>query len=89
MNNVVEAQAISHFKIRVKFSDGIEGVVDLSHLAGKGVFKNWLKKGAFEKVYIDAESGAVCWDKNIDVCPDTLYMKITHKKVEDVFPCLK
>ena len=85
MLRVVDVKAIVHYKIRVKFSDGVEGIVNLSHLAGKGVFKRWMKKGEFEKVHVDSESGAVCWGHALDICPDTLYMKITHKKLEEVF----
>lgn len=81
----IRVKPLSDYKIQVKFSDGVEGVVDLSHLVGKGVFVSWKKKGEFEKVHIDAESGAIAWNDQIDLCPDTIYMQITGKKVEDVF----
>ena len=38
---IVEAQALDNFIIRLKFADGVVGEVDLSHLAGKGVFTFW------------------------------------------------
>jgi len=38
------------YKIHLLYSDGIEGEVDLSHLKGKGVFKEWDKNNLFEKV---------------------------------------
>ena len=88
MLRAVDVKAVRRYKVWVKFSDKVEGVVDLSHLAGKGVFKRWIKEGEFEKVRIDSESGAVCWDNDIDLCPDTLYIKITRKKVEEIFPNL-
>jgi len=48
----IEVKALADYKIWVKYSDGVEGEVDLSHLAGKGVFKVWNDYSAFEKVYI-------------------------------------
>ena len=83
---ILDVKAVGRYKISVKFSDNVKGVVDLSHLAGKGVFSRWAKEGEFEKVHIDSESGAVCWEGGIDLCPDTLYMKVTHKPVEEIFP---
>ncbi|MDO8518909.1 MAG: DUF2442 domain-containing protein [Deltaproteobacteria bacterium] len=75
----IKVKPLPSYKIWVKFSDGAEGTADLSHLAGKGVFSSWKKKGEFEKVHIDNESGTVAWNHEIDLCPDTLYMQITGK----------
>ena len=86
MFKVIAVRPLSHYRIWIKFSDGVEGEVDLSHLTDKGVFLRWKEKGEFEKVNIDAESGAVAWGKEIDLCPQTLYMQITGKKVQEIFP---
>lgn len=32
---------VSNYKLKIKFADGVEGVYDLSSMAGKGVFKSW------------------------------------------------
>ena len=34
----VEVKALSDYRLWVRYSDGVTGEVDLSHLAGKGVF---------------------------------------------------
>lgn len=37
----VWVKPLADYKIQVRFADGVEGVVSLDHLVGKGVFKAW------------------------------------------------
>jgi len=83
-----EAKTLENYKIWVKYGDGIEGTVDLSHLAGKGVFSLWNDYKEFEKVFI-SKSGAIAWTDQVDICPDSIYMQITGKSPEELFPALK
>jgi hypothetical protein len=62
--------------------------VDLSHLAGKGVFGIWRDRRAFESVRIGS-SGELVWSDQVDLCPDALYLKATGKRPEDLFPSLR
>ena len=57
--HIISVKAIEKYRLHVLFSDGTEGVYDAGHLAGKGVFKAWDIKDAFEKVYISPDSGAI------------------------------
>jgi hypothetical protein len=84
----VEVKALADYKIWVKYSDGVEGVANLSHLAGKGVFELWNDYSAFEKVYIGS-SGQIAWSDKIDICPDSIYMEIIRKSPEEIFPSMK
>ena len=84
----VEVKALEDYKLWVKYEDGVEGETDLSHLAGKGVFTLWNDYSAFEKVYIGSH-GELAWSDEIDICPDTIYMEITGKSPEEVFPSLE
>ena len=61
--------------------------MDLSHLVGKGVFSLRNNPLAFEQVSI-GNSGEIRWSDEIDLCPDALYMEITGKSPEEVFPGL-
>jgi hypothetical protein len=88
MAEIVEVQALPEYRLRLKFTDGISGEVDVSYLAGKGVFTKWDQPGEFEKVSIGS-SGELVWGEDVDLCPDALYMKITNKKPEEMFPSLK
>ncbi|OGC19718.1 hypothetical protein A2310_08890 [candidate division WOR-1 bacterium RIFOXYB2_FULL_37_13] len=78
MHNIIKAECLQPYKIRIRFSDNIEGVVDLSDLAGKGVFKFWNDPENFKAVKIDPQTNTIMWDNgNIDLCPDSLYEEVT------------
>ena len=62
------------YKIWIEYEDGESGEIDLSHLAGKGVFKAWDEPGHFEKVHISPHR-TIAWDENIDMCADFAYMR--------------
>jgi hypothetical protein len=75
--DVVEARALPNYRVWVRFEDGVEGVADLSHLAGHGVFKRWVENPAeFERVSVDPESGTIIWPGGLDVAPDRLYQDV-------------
>jgi hypothetical protein len=63
------------YKLFIKFSDGKEGIVDLSNLVGKGVFSVWNDQELFKQAYIDV-TGAIAWNNDLDICSDALYDKI-------------
>jgi len=81
MHRIEEVKPLSGFKVWIKFSDGIEGTVDLSDLAGKGVFLKWNDKEYFDSVYVDSESRTIAWPGGIDLCPDALYGEVTGKDI--------
>jgi hypothetical protein len=77
INHPVEIKALNKYKVWLKYSDGKEGVLDLSHLANKGVFCAWEKDDLFNKAYIDPETGAIAWNETLELCPESLYERIT------------
>jgi len=83
----VQVAPLKGFKIHVRYDDGVEGEVDLSHLAGQGVFRAWDDPNLFANVTIGS-NGEVRWSDEIELCPDALYLQITGKAPEDVFPNL-
>ena len=72
----IHVKAVSKYTIWLKFNDGTEGEIDLTHLIEKPVFQYWIKPDFFDKVYIDAETDAIAWNENIELCPDNMYLKI-------------
>ena len=73
------------YRIWLRYSDGAAGEVDLSHLAGRGVFKAWNDPACFEAVHIGL-SGSVAWGEDVELCPDALYLQLTGKPVAEVMP---
>ena len=88
MKKIAHAQALSDYKLRVTFTDNTQGIADLSNLVGKGIFALWENYDAFCQVQI-GDSGELIWADQIDLCPDALYIEITGKQPDDVFPRLK
>ena len=84
---IVDAKPLPNFQLELRFDTGETGIVDLSSLAGRGVFDAWNVPGVFEAVSV-TDVGAVQWPGEIDLCPDALYLQMTGKKVEDIFPAL-
>lgn len=84
----VEVKALPGHKLWLRYADGVEGDVDLSGLVGKGVFRLWDAPGSFDKVAI-GQSGEITGGDEVDLCPDALYMRITRKSPEEVFPRLR
>ena len=75
----VKVKALEKYLIWLKYDDGTKGKIDLSHLAGKGIFREWDKNDFFTRVYIDKQSKAISWNEVLQLCPNTLYLKL--KKV--------
>lgn len=77
---VVAVEALSDFRLHVRFVDGTEGMVDLNalvHSPGAGVFASLADSAVFAQVFV--EHGAVTWPGGIDLAPDAMYAEI--KKV--------
>ncbi len=74
---IVECRPLPDYRLQLRFADGAEGVVDLSHLAGQGVFTAWNDPVFFERAFIDPESGTVAWPGGIDLDPYVLYARAT------------
>ncbi len=87
MFKLLDVRALSGYKLRLRYADGAEGDVDLSEFAGRGVFKLWDNRGAFERAHI-GEFGQVAWNDEVEMCADALYLRLTGKRPEDDFPNL-
>src|SRR3972149_5841152 len=83
-----DVKPLEDFRLYVKFSDGIEGKVDLSEFAGAGVFALWNDYSQFKKVTIGS-SGELVWSEEVDLDGLGIYLRLTGKKPEDVLPKLR
>lgn len=82
----IQVEARDGFTIWIKYSDGVGGIVDLSHLAGDGVFKAWVDRSLFENVSITSYQ-SIIWgteDDELELCADALYLQLTGKTIEEV-----
>ena len=59
-------------RLWVRFADRVEGEVDLSEPAGKGVFAPLADEGFFATVFVD-ELGALGWPNGADLAPVAMH----------------
>jgi hypothetical protein len=85
---VTSVRATGRYNLEIVFDDGVRGTIDLADLAGRGVFSAWDAPNAFEEVSVGT-GGEVVWAAGVDLCADSLYLRLTGKTVEDVFPTLR
>ena len=83
-----EVHTRAGYRIWLRYADGVDGEIDLSYLAVKGVFNIWDEPGYFEEVHITSDR-AIAWDDDIEFCADALYMQLTGKSVEEMMPGVK
>lgn len=74
---LTEVKALSGYRLKVRFQDGLEGLVDMSNLVrseNAGVFAALHDENVFRQVFLDY--GAVTWPGEIDLAPDAMYEEI-------------
>ena len=84
----IRVEARPNYRLYLEFADGTKGEVDLSRPAGKGVFQVWNDYHFFENVRIGDHREIKC-DNEIELCADSLYLELTHKSPENLFPQLQ
>ena len=76
MVDVLRVRALDGHKLWVRFSDGSEGVRDLTDILTKGgpMVEPLKSQAFFERVFV--ETGAPTWPNGYDVDPINLYMEL-------------
>lgn len=77
---VTEVQALAGYRLKVRFRDGTEGIVDLSRLVTgerAGVFAVLRDLKLFAQARV--ECGAVTWPGGLDLAPDAMHEAIRAK----------
>lgn len=76
---IIACRPMPDYQVYVRFNDGLEGVINLKHLVGHGVFEAWNDVHFFERVYIDPITHTLTWSDEIDLCADVLRKEIGGK----------
>jgi hypothetical protein len=79
---VTEVEALPGFRLRVVFSDGLTGTVEMAGLIYSpkaGVFAALADPSLFAQVSL--EYGAVTWPGELDLAPDAMYSAIQEHRV--------
>lgn len=72
---IMQVAVRERFQVRLHFTDGSTGVVDLAPwIVGKrGVFAALQDASFFRQVTVDPEAGTLIWPNGADLDPDVLY----------------
>lgn len=89
MIRIAQAEALGSMKVRLTFENGVSGTVDFSELAVSPLFGDLKNDEFFKGVSIVRDGRALTWGKELEICADSLFLKITGKKAEDIFPKTK
>jgi hypothetical protein len=73
---VVEASYIEGYRIHIRFSDGIEGDVDLVQELYGEIFEPLKDVVVFKEFQIHPEFRTLCWPNGADFAPEFLYEKV-------------
>lgn len=74
---VAHVEAIDGFRLKVRFRDGLEGIVDMAdlvHSADAGVFAVLAQASLFRQAHL--VHGVVTWPGELDLAPDAMYRHI-------------
>jgi len=74
--DVTAVEVLGHYRLRLTFTDGLVGDVDLSHLAELGgVFTPLHDPAVFAQARVDPDIGTVTWPGGADLAPEVLHDK--------------
>ncbi len=76
--DVIEVKPEPHYRLFVRFKDGVTGHVQLRPEDLTGALAPLLDEQFFGQVFID--SGAVAWPGEIDLAPDAMYAQIAGQR---------
>lgn len=72
-------------RIWVRYSDGVSGEIDLSHLSDGPMFAGWQDRAFFEGVRV-TPWGSIAWSEDVELCSDALYRRLRDRSVEELMP---
>ena len=79
--NLQTVKPLLDYKLELTYSNGFTGIYDLSPLLQYEVFKPLKDITLFNNVH--KSYNAIVWNEEIDLCGDSIYLKITGEKLSD------
>jgi hypothetical protein len=83
MHDVIEAQLVDGYRIRLRFDDGVEGIVDVEKIVTfTGVFAALRDPSEFSKLALNTELGTITWPCGADLDPLVLHAAVAGEKIQ-------
>jgi len=71
-----KAEYLGDYRVWLKFTDGVEGEVDLESELWGEVFQPLKDKARFAELSLDKELETIVWPNGADFAPEFLYQKL-------------
>lgn len=71
--HVTGVETLQNYEIKLAFSNGVVGVVDLSNALWGEMFEPLLDTSLFSQIRLDPELGTISWPNGADLAPEFLY----------------
>ncbi len=72
MPQVVDAEYLQNYQLKIVFSNGVEKVVDCEKWLKGEIFEPVRKLEYFKKFFVDGWT--ISWENGADIAPETLYL---------------
>ncbi len=79
IQSITAVRHLDEFRLWLRFSDGVEGAVDLKDELGEGIFAPLLDPAEFRKAALNTEVHTVVWPNGADFSPEFLREKLLVK----------
>lgn len=76
MLEVVSADYLEGYRIRLRFNNGQEGVADLEDCLWGPMFEPLKDLSAFKRFSVSEVLHTLCWENDADLAPEFLYEKV-------------
>jgi len=87
LQDVTGVECLTEYRLRLRFEDGVEGIVNVTELVSlTGIFAPLKDKTYFAQVRVNGDIGTICWPNGADLDPDVLYAAITGEAIDLVEP---
>jgi hypothetical protein len=79
MKKILELRHVQDYRLALTFNDGVSGELDFSSEPMTGVFTAWKNPEFFQRVHIGDRGRTLVWPDEIDLCADSLWIRLTKK----------
>ena len=80
MRKIIETKPLPDRKLFVKYSNGMEGVLNLAKLSEREEYKSLRSIDKFEDAYMNSDTGDIIINGNIELCKNAIYDILNLKK---------
>ena len=86
MKKITALKVLDHYRVWLRFNDGVEGEVDFSAKPRTGVFVPWKDYEFYRQARLGEQGRTLTWPGELDFCADAPCLQITGKESADLFP---